>query len=324
MARLVDWGRAGFSHKKGRANPAVRLGISLYLLDLWCKLYASVAQVYVVLQGKKITIGHAEELCKAERCVNGDFSAVVKNVLYARDRHIDCLGKTVRGNSERNKKFLVQYFAHRGRFDVVSHIAPLVVVHYLDIEKVAAAFGKADAPLVVYADAVLPLAVSVKRLKVVGGRYAQIFEPFGVVYHYQFSQGDFLNRVRKPSGKLLVVYKFGLGIRKTLYHKNNIHAKRVYCQAKTFDTRNSFLKLHGENGCVIDTTKMMCTRDVDYVYVEYDRVATCKGGQPLEGYRLEKKPHLCWRNRMPAYAGNMKCTLCGNMSIYSVEGETAY
>mgnify|MGYP007070226961 CR=1 FL=1 len=216
--------------KMGAAEKNVGLGVDLDSLDFGDECGSGVAQVDVVLQGKKVAVGHAEELREAERCVYGNFATVVENILNARDGNIDGRCEAVRGYAEWNEEFLAEDFAHRWRFDSVCHKSPLVVVHYLNAEEVAPAFGEADAPLVVYADAVLPLAVAVQCLKPVGRRNAKVFEPLCVVNHQQLAQHDLLNRVRKPSGKTLVVDKLGLGVRKTLYHRNNIHAKWVYRQ----------------------------------------------------------------------------------------------
>jgi hypothetical protein len=57
----------------------------------------------------------------------------------------------------------------------------LVVVHDLDLVSVARVPSKADAPLVVHADAVLTLSVAPELLESVARRDAKVIEGFGRV-----------------------------------------------------------------------------------------------------------------------------------------------
>lgn len=81
-------------------------------------------------------------------------------------------------------------------------------------------------------------------------------------------------------------------------------------RTERFATRNSFLKQHGVGGMVVNTDGLLCTRDYDYVYVEFDKVRTCRGDRPFDKYIMAEKPHPCHRGK------NGKCTLCGNMSLF--------
>lgn len=74
-----------------------------------------------------------------------------------------------------------------------------------------------------------------------------------------------------------------------------------------FATRNSFLKKYGFQGLAVSTENKLCTRDVDYIYIEKDMVWSCDKKYPINEFKL-RKPHPCLRSK--GY-----CTLCGNISL---------
>lgn len=75
-----------------------------------------------------------------------------------------------------------------------------------------------------------------------------------------------------------------------------------------FYTRNSFLKKYGVNGQCIPTSGIKCSKEYDYVYIEGDKVITCRGVIPVNEFHPEKQWHSCYRP-------NSYCTLCGNISV---------
>lgn len=79
-----------------------------------------------------------------------------------------------------------------------------------------------------------------------------------------------------------------------------------------FGTRNSFLKEYGANGNSVITRDFLCSRNHDYVYVEWDSVVHCaKPAEHISEFHVLESYNICGRSetQMPM------CTLCGNISI---------
>lgn len=68
-----------------------------------------------------------------------------------------------------------------------------MVVHNFNVKGIAILPDKADAPLFVNADTVLPGSVSFQGFQPVSRRHAQIVYGSGIVNHFQFAQGRTLN-----------------------------------------------------------------------------------------------------------------------------------
>lgn len=68
-----------------------------------------------------------------------------------------------------------------------------MVIHDLYLGRVALAPHEADAPLVVDANAVLPLSVAFQLFKPVTGRSGQVAKPHGEMQLLQFSPGNALD-----------------------------------------------------------------------------------------------------------------------------------
>lgn len=77
-----------------------------------------------------------------------------------------------------------------------------------------------------------------------------------------------------------------------------------------FYTRNSFLKKYGVNGQCIPTNGLQCSKEYDYIYIEGDKVITCRGAVPIKEFHPKTRWHNCYRP-------NSYCTLCGNISVHN-------
>jgi hypothetical protein len=77
---------------------------------------------------------------------------------------------------------------------------------------------KADAPLVVDADAVLPGAVAFQSFKPISGRNARILKIHGIVQKFQLPHASALNNLRQPNGFNPVEKVFGSGVFETPDH----------------------------------------------------------------------------------------------------------
>ena len=103
-----------------------------------------------------------------------------------------------------------------------------MVIHDLNITGTVIRPTEAHAPLVVDPDAVLPLAITLQRLKAMAWRGTQVGELCRGVQHIEFSFGDRLER--SPPGRACAVAKkpFGSRIRKTPDHDRYYMVRITY------------------------------------------------------------------------------------------------
>jgi hypothetical protein len=85
----------------------------------------------------------------------------------------------------------------------------LVIIDNLDIMRVTIAPLKTDAPLIVDADAPLPLTVGMKLFKPIRRRHSQIRESRRAIQHSQLAQRNLLNIIRKLPRPLKIEDLFG-------------------------------------------------------------------------------------------------------------------
>jgi hypothetical protein len=89
-----------------------------------------------------------------------------------------------------------------------------VIINNLNLDGITILKAKTDAPLVIDADAMLPKAVMLERLQVVGWRQAQILKAGGCIQLCE-SHGCALENVSREATRLAAgVEAFRLGIRK--------------------------------------------------------------------------------------------------------------
>jgi hypothetical protein len=93
-----------------------------------------------------------------------------------------------------------------------------MVVDNLDFICVPASPPKADSPLLVDPNTVLPTAISRQLLKAVRGRSPKIADGFGRIQDEQFSQRDPLESNRKPRRMLPLEHPLCVGAAETLNH----------------------------------------------------------------------------------------------------------
>lgn len=87
-----------------------------------------------------------------------------------------------------------------------------MVVRYLDTIRIAIAPLETDTPLVVDANAVFPLAISVQLFEAIPRRYAEIGETRRRVEHPQLAQGDMLHVLCKRARPFAIEYALGFPI----------------------------------------------------------------------------------------------------------------
>ena len=88
----------------------------------------------------------------------------------------------------------------------------LVIVHNLDLIGVAVVPNKADAPLVVDADAVLTIVVARKSLKAITGRDSQVIQVRSVMEHHQLALRPALDMLREPADATAFGNRLGITV----------------------------------------------------------------------------------------------------------------
>jgi hypothetical protein len=96
-----------------------------------------------------------------------------------------------------------------------------VIVRYFYVMRTALAPDKADAPLIVDTDAVLPLTTAMQFLQAIGGRGLQIAQLGGGIEHGQFAQCRPLDG-SKSADALASKKLFRLGGAERNDHTNNV------------------------------------------------------------------------------------------------------
>lgn len=87
-----------------------------------------------------------------------------------------------------------------------------MIVHYLDLIGVAVVPDKANAPLVVDADAVLTVAATRKSLKAITGRDSQVIQVRSVMEHHQLGLGTTLDMLREPADATAFGNRLGITV----------------------------------------------------------------------------------------------------------------
>jgi hypothetical protein len=94
-----------------------------------------------------------------------------------------------------------------------------VIVNDLNIVGVGSFPAKADSPLIIDPNAVLPLSIAAELLKTIPRRNAQIVEHFGRVERHQLSEHEAPQISRKSSDRLAFKESLSVAITKGLDHR---------------------------------------------------------------------------------------------------------
>src|SRR5256885_526431 len=97
-----------------------------------------------------------------------------------------------------------------------------MIIHDFNRESVAALPLKANAPLIVNSDAVLPFAVSFKRFQPIARWLAHVAQLPGLIQKKKLSPGDSLNLRRKPPGAFVIEQPLGFRASKAPYHAKEL------------------------------------------------------------------------------------------------------
>jgi hypothetical protein len=93
-----------------------------------------------------------------------------------------------------------------------------VVVHDLDLVRIAAVPPEADPPLIIDPDAVLACAITAQPFQAIPRWHAKIVQPRRGIQHPELSQGHFLHPRSEPANRPTVEQPIGFPVSEALDH----------------------------------------------------------------------------------------------------------
>jgi hypothetical protein len=95
-------------------------------------------------------------------------------------------------------------------FVIILLLKSVVVISDFHIKSIATAPGKADSPLVIYPNAVLPFPVILELFQAVAGRHTKIIQLYRSVKDHQLSGSPSPDFIRQPSWGLMSEEAIGI------------------------------------------------------------------------------------------------------------------
>lgn len=182
-----------FSSRKPMLFVGRGLGGRIQNLDLFfkpiAKLHFGAFGIEVSLDAAPEFDGGAEVAGQPQGRVGTDTALLVADFADPHGGHADVLGQPVLTDAQGFQKLLQEDFAGVNRGEI-SHRSTSMVVDNFDVVNTIVMPFKANPPLAVDTDRVLPNAITAQRLQAVGRRDAKIRQRFGKMQHCQFSCGQ--------------------------------------------------------------------------------------------------------------------------------------
>ena len=141
------------------------------------------------LGAQPVAGGEPEEAAEAQVGVGGDGAAAGDDLAYALGGDTDLFGQAVLGQAHREQELVKEQFAGGYGFEF-GHSSPLMIIHDFHVMGAGGRPAKADAELIVDADAVLALPIAPERFQTVSGGDAEIVQPSGNFQLAQLSPRD--------------------------------------------------------------------------------------------------------------------------------------
>lgn len=135
---------------------------------------------------------------KTHRRIDGDAALAGNDALNPAWGHTRIQRQTCLAQAHRLQKFLIQNFARMNGRHAVMHDLLLMVINNFNTMRASISPGKADAPLAVDADAVLPGSVAFEGFQPVPWGNAQVIQGDGVVQDFELAHGCTLDIRRQP------------------------------------------------------------------------------------------------------------------------------
>jgi hypothetical protein len=101
-----------------------------------------------------------------------------------------------------------------------------MVIYDLDIERVLSLPAKADPPLLVNADAMLPGAISLQSFQVIARGRAQVVQATGFIQQQELASSHALNPGWESSRGFILKQALRLRAGKASYHRDDYNARR--------------------------------------------------------------------------------------------------
>src|SRR6185312_732907 len=172
----------------------------------------------------------AEVARQAQGCVGGNAAPFAHDLIYARGRDADGIGKRCAGQAEWHHEFLAEDFARMDRREFCGHVNSSMVVNDLYIAGVAVLPAKAHAKLVVDADAVLAGTVALEQLQPIARRDAQEVQRCRRVQLGELAPCHGFD-VHEPSHAVAVEQGFRVLVRESFYHEMIVYRYTIFCNA---------------------------------------------------------------------------------------------
>lgn len=160
--------------------------------------------------------------CKADGGIGGNATLSSNDVLDTALRHPRVEGESRLADAQGLEEFFIEDFARMDGRHTVIHGKLLVVVNDFHGIGVAVTPDKANSPLVIDTDAVLPYAVALEGFKPVPRRDSQILERDRVVKDFELSHGHSLQLGRKTLVPEAIEKPFGHAVFKAANHTKTI------------------------------------------------------------------------------------------------------
>jgi hypothetical protein len=181
---------------------------------------------FEVVAGLKIqpkSIARAEIPREPQSAIRANGSGAMHDLVDPPWRHTDIPGQPVLGQTKRLEKIRREDFAGMYGIQLSSgHAKPssnvLVVVNDLNLVGIAILPPEADAPLLVYANAVLAGSIAPELLQSIPRRHPEIVELLGRVYRHKFAQHRALETRRIASDGHASEQTLGIAIGETVDH----------------------------------------------------------------------------------------------------------
>jgi hypothetical protein len=175
-------------------------------------------QVVLCLKVQPKPLGGPEVASQSQRRICRDCPRAVHDLVDPARRNIDVLGQAILADPQGRQELLEQDLPGMDGRESLGHHLLLVVVHDLNVVRIAAVPPEADPPLIVDPDAVLTCAITAQPFQAVPRRHAKIVQPRRSIKHPELPQGHLLHPRSEPANRPTVEELLGFPVSEALDH----------------------------------------------------------------------------------------------------------
>ncbi len=173
------------------------------------------AQIIRGLQVHPVLLARSEIFCKPLGSVGRYSSFLFENIGNSGLWHKRVFGQFVRRYFKIIQKFVEK---HAGMEWIVNHVSHLVIICYFNLISVAVFKPKADAKLLIDANAVLTISITFNRFQSIGWWYSQIIHACSVIKLNQSHSRSCQKSRRESLWRFTFCDHFGLFVSECLNH----------------------------------------------------------------------------------------------------------